>query len=1066
MAAWSSRRLVSFVSLAWLASAAPATVCAQPVLDLLHSFDSPPLYLYGPLVRGSSGALFGISAQGGQFGAGFVYRINSDGSDFTKLHDFDGPNGARPQGALVEGSDRALYGTTQQGGSNWGTVFKINQDGTNFTKLYDFDYFVSGAFPVSALLSDGSGNLHGTATAGGFHGNGTIFRITEAGAFTKLQDFDGANGAQPDGALIRGSDGAFYGTALFGGQGYGVVYRLSEDGATLTKLHEFSQGDGANPKGALVRGTSGLFGTTLGGGVLGVGTVFRIDEEGKAFQMIYEFASGPGAGPQGGLVVGSDLALYGSTQSGGAAFAGVVYKITESGGFSVVHELDGTSGSFPQPLLAIGGGAFVGTTLFGGSSGRGGIFSITEAGAFTGLYEVGGTDGAQPFAGLIRGDDDALFGTTTVGGRYNLGTVFKVRADGTGYEVLHEFARHDGAGVFAGLAKAPDGTLYGVTAYGGASNRGVAYRIGQDGSGFAVLHEFDDVTGAEPQATLLWGPDEALYGVTSVGGEHGRGVVFRMTPAGGYTRLHDFDGPNGDTPYLSGVVLGPGGALYGTTTGGGSGYGLVYRIQTDGSGFTRLHEFDNTHGAYPSGTLVVGSDSALYGTTSQGGSAFNGVVFRMAADGATFSVLREFDFYSQGGSPYAGLARGEDGRLYGTASYGGSGGGSGVVFEIGEDGTFFSVLHSFNQANGAYPYGPVLVGGDGSLYGTTSWGGPGFAGVVWRLVPESDRDDDGFGDSRDNCPDVSNPDQHDNDRDGRGDACDDDDDGDLVLDLSDNCPLTFNPDQSNRYGGPAGDACEDTDADGWMDAFDNCPLVANPDQADGDFDFIGDACDLPNLSISDLAVNEEDEWLTNAGFVVSLFPASSSPVTVTIRTMPGTAASGVDYVPLATTMTFKPGQTAKSLTVKLRGDTEDEEDETYLVQLEDPSGAALAKPHGFGTILDDDGLPRLSVDSPKVVEGFRDRELIFNARLSQTSGKTVRVVFGTVDNTAVAPQDYTSTTGELVFEPGQRFKTVSVTIRGDRLRERTETFFLDLSQAVNATIAVGRGTGTIQDDDH
>ena len=658
---------------------------------------------------------------------------------------------------------------------------------------------------------------------------------------------------------------------------------------------------------------------------------------------------------------------------------------------------------------------------------------------------MGGTDGAQPFAGLVRGDDGALYGTATGGGRNNLGAVFKVQDDGTGYQTLHDFARHDGAGVFAGLAKGPDGTLYGVTAFGGASNQWHRFRIDPDGTDFAVLHEFDGPTGAEPQATLLWGPDDALYGVTSVGGALGRGVIFRLTPAGAYTKLHDFDGPNGDTPYLSGVVLGPDDALYGTTRAAEPASGW-----STGSARTAPVSRSSTSSTTRTGPIRSARWSRVgRRPLRHHPSGRRRRVWRGLQDQRRRHELRRPEgarLLLDGRIPICGpdagrrwpalrndIERRQRRRL-------------GVVFQISEDGSYFSLLQSFNFSQRGVALRAHSRGRRRRALRYDQLGGPGSAGVVYPARARERRRRRRLPRSRDNCPTVSNPDQRDNDFDGRGDACDDDDDGDMVPDAADNCRVVHNPDQANRFGTPAATSARTpTPTAGWTRST-TARWSPIPPKTDGDFDYIGDACDLPNLSISDLVINEEDEGLTNAGFVVSLFPASSAPVSVTIRTIGGTAASGADYLPLVTTMTFKPGQTAKSLTVRLRGDTEDEEDETYFVQLQDPSGAVLAKPQGFGTILDDDGAPRLSVDSPQVVEGFQDRDPAVQGQAVRSERQDRQGRLRDRGQLRLAPQDYTPTTGELVFEPGQRFKTVAVTVRADRVREKIETFFLELSR--------------------
>lgn len=1053
------------LSIACLLAGAPGAARAQGTFEHIHTFDSPPREPLGPLVMGDDGALYGTTSSGGAFGAGVVFKVRPDGSGYEKLHDFDTADGANPAAGLVKGPDGALYGTTRSGGMSWGVVFRIQEDGTGFTELHEFEFSAHGGMPEAPLALASDGFLYGTARSGGASGWGVVFRVgTAPGTFAKIHDFDYTTGGYPLGALIEGTDGCLYGTTFQGGtHAQGVVFKIAKDGTGYTRLHDFDAVEGANPRGALVRGASGLYGATSRGGPLGYGSLFRLNEDGSAFQFVHQFDGTDGSDPVGGLVIGSDFALYGTTQQGGSGW-GSSFRLTEGGAFQKLADFDGTNGQSPQPLLRGSDGNLYGTALFGGSLGHGVVFRLTESGALGKLLDLGSSDGSQPYAGLIRGDDGALYGTASVGGRSNQGVVFKVREDGTGFEKLHEFAGPDGANPHAPLAIGTMGSLFGTTRSGGASGRGVVFRVNQDGSGFSVLHHFAGGDGGEPHGGLVRHSNGSLLGLTSSGGS-GSGVVYRISEGGDFETLHEFSGPDGASPAYGALAEGPDGALYGTTAGGGAtSQGVVFKINPDGSGFATLHDFDYAGGAYPSGGLTAGHDGALYGTTSQGGAYGQGTVFRITPDGASFGVLRSFDFYSSGGYPQAGLSRGSDGKLLGT-TYGGGSGGYGTVFRISEDGTYFARLHSFDFTGGGLPYGQVLEGADGALYGTTSFGGPAFGGVVFRLVPEADGDDDGALDSSDNCRTVPNPDQRDNDFDGQGDACDDDDDNDGQLDATDNCPVSYNPDQLNRYGGPAGDACEDTDADSFLDASDNCPLVANPMQSDGDSDGVGDACDLPNLWISDVTINEEDWGLVNAGFVVGMYPPSSTPVTVDVRTTPGAATSGSDFVPLALTMTFKPGQTAKSLTVKLKGDKEDEGDESYFVDLSNAVGAEIRDGQGFGTILDDDEAPRVSVDSPSAVEGYRDRTLLFTLRLSEASGKPISVAYATADGSATAPDDYLPASGEVTFDPGECARTIPVTIRGDRLKEPNERFFLDLVSATNATIAVARGAATIRDDD-
>ena len=237
----------------------------------LHDFDGDANPC-GGLVD-SGGVLYGTTYAGGASNNGVVFRINEDGTGFAQLHYFVRSDGASPYAGLVD-SGGVLYGTTSAGGAyDQGVVFKINADGTGFAKLYDFD-FANGANPYAGLVDSG-GVLYGTAYGGGAYGQGVVFKINEDGTgFTRLHEFDGMNGANPYAGLAD-SGGVLYGTT-FGGMPQGVVFQINKDGSGFENLHVFHGSDGANPYAGLVASEGALYGTTQMGGPFGGGVIFRV----------------------------------------------------------------------------------------------------------------------------------------------------------------------------------------------------------------------------------------------------------------------------------------------------------------------------------------------------------------------------------------------------------------------------------------------------------------------------------------------------------------------------------------------------------------------------------------------------------------------------------------------------------------------------------------------------------------------------------------------------------------------------------------------------------------------
>jgi len=378
----------------------------------------------------------------------------------------------------------------------------------------------------------------------------------------------GEDGSQPSCNLIIGSDGNFYGTTYAGGStvyddnagsGYGTVFKMTPTG-TFTVLHSFRDGsvtnDGAGPYAGLTIGTDGNFyGTTTYGGSANKGTVFKMTPAGVV-TILHSFQDGSitndGAIPNAGLIIGSDGNLYGTTTYGGPPVGG--------------------------DALGLGYGTF---------------FKITPAGVMTLLHSFTGmpNDGACPYAALILGPDGNFYGTTQGGGstfyydptNFGFGTIFKVTPAGV-VSILWSFfngsSSQDGFSPMAALTLRPDGNFYGTTAGSRSVGNGIVFKIGP--TGLTTLHTFMGGAndGANPQASLITGPDGNLYGTTLAGGSGG-GTVFQMTPAGNVTILHAFsDGSVANDGFepVGGLTLGSDGNFYGTAIYGPNNSGIIFRI--------------------------------------------------------------------------------------------------------------------------------------------------------------------------------------------------------------------------------------------------------------------------------------------------------------------------------------------------------------------------------------------------------------------------------------------------------------------------------------------------------
>jgi len=350
--------------------------------------------------------------------------------------------------------------------------------------------------------------------------------------------------------------------------------------------------DGANPEGNLIRDAAGnLYGTTAVGGISNVGTVFQVTNKGKE-RVLHSFTNtgSDGMTPFAALVRDPKGNLYGTTFWGGSSNAGTVFTVTNKGKETVLHDFTDTGGdAYPAAgLVRDADGNFYGTTS-GGEYAYGTVFKVDAIGKETVLYSFGGSDGANPKGNLIRDAAGNLYGTTYMGGAFNNGTVFEL--DSAGKEtVLYSFAATgtgDGRNPAAGLVRDAKGNFYGTTSLGGAYDLGTVFRLDPTGKE-TVLHSFSSSggDGTYPDEGLLLEANGNLYGTTYLGGAYGKGTVFKLEPTGKETILHNFTATGGDgASPAAGLLRDAKGNLYGTTQSGGdlscnapSGCGIVFKL--------------------------------------------------------------------------------------------------------------------------------------------------------------------------------------------------------------------------------------------------------------------------------------------------------------------------------------------------------------------------------------------------------------------------------------------------------------------------------------------------------
>lgn len=359
----------------------------------------------------------------------------------------------------------------------------------------------------------------------------------------------------------------------------------------------------------------------------------------------------------------------------------------------VLHSFGkGSDGQLPAASLIDVKGVLYGTTSDGGSNsnceyenGCGTVFSLDpKTGAESLLYSFGSgaTDGDSPASGLID-VKGTLYGTTTAGGStgcsgFGCGTVFAVDSSTGAEGVVYSFCNRsncpDGATPSGGLIDV-HGTLYGVTANGGADGFGAVFSVDPGTGTERVLHSFGSGTDGQRPGGNLLDEDGNWYGTTFEGGANcqgagGCGTVFSIDPkTGAETVLHSF-GSGTDGQYPVGGLIDMNGTLYGTTPNGGAyGYGTVFALELKAGVEKIVHSFGGADGLFPDASLIDGN-GLLYGTTVEGGTHGLGTAFSVDPETGSERVLYSFGGGSDGQEPTVGLID-QKGTLYGTTGFGG-----------------------------------------------------------------------------------------------------------------------------------------------------------------------------------------------------------------------------------------------------------------------------------------------------------------------------------------------------------------------------------------------------------
>jgi uncharacterized repeat protein (TIGR03803 family) len=613
----------------------------------------------------------------------------------------------------------------------------LHLQAASLTVLYNFSTSNGGTSGPQAPLVQGSdGGFYGTSSSGGGSNQGTVFEKTPAGALATLVSFNGANGAVPDAGLVLGSDGNFYGTTSGGGSNnQGTVFKLASAGGvwTLSTLVSFNGANGANPYAGLVQGSDGNFyGTTLNGGGSNDGTVFEVTPAG-VLTTLFAFTGGNGANPYAGLVQGSDGNFYGTTFAGGGNNDGTIFSMTPSGSLTTLVSFGGSNGVNPYAGLVQGSaGDFYGTTSGGGSLGYGVIFQLIVSGNSSGgppvLTSLVDPSGQADGRGLVQ------MKLTDANGNPLANTSVTVAVDANTISTIPIPGDLTSVNVLTDA----NGVASAYVTFNNSATDVLAATTQSGTQTIALSINIVHPSVAAPVFSLAAGTYATAQTVTITSPTSGASIRYTTdgsTPTETNGNLYSGPLTLSSTTTLAAIAFESGFADSPVTNG-------TYTIDnspviTSVASFSLLYSFTGNRDGFSPSSLIQGTDGRLYGTAPFGGTNYDGIVFAVNPNGTGFTAIYSFTWGNDGGAPQGGLIQGTDGRLYGTTQRAGANG-AGTVFAVNPDGTGFTTLCSFASGsnNNRYPYASLVQGTDGRLYGTTYQGGANGYGTVYAVTTD------------------------------------------------------------------------------------------------------------------------------------------------------------------------------------------------------------------------------------------------------------------------------------------------------------------------------------------
>lgn len=743
---------------------APANAKPMPVHELVHSFPLPPKHPTGHLVQDAAGWIWGTTGNGGHYGVGTLYKVRPDGSDWTEIVSFNGrqgrPLGSGPSGGVAMAPDGVLWGATYSGGKHdRGTLYRFDPRSGDFSTEVEFETLTS---PQARPTVAPDGQIWGTTMLG-------VYRYDpKTRQLAKLLQFTGKAGKYPGGMvmaeLVPDGRGWLWGTASKGGaHDHGTIFKINLTTGEMTTVVQFTGKAGAfigsQPICGLTLHEQGFFwGCTRNGGAMDKGTLFKIHAETGTFTSVAEFKPQngffPGANPETMLISDGAGHFWGTTSYEGRG-QGTIYKVhAETGKVSVVLAFTGIEGAAPGGparghLLRNGPESFIGASGFGGAAWSGTIYRVNiKTGRYTLIKDMSDlartTEGVEPHGSLCEGSDGTLWGTTFYHGAHHCGTIYKLDPVTQKLVSVIDFTgrkgQNRGRSPDAGLVSDKRGYLWGTTRFGGQADMGTIFKIHEETGVLTTIADFNvdpqKLPGGGPMAELVLDEKGNLWGTTFT-------TVFKVDP-----RTHEvktitsFKGDLAE-PYGSSHIgkLGVDGLgfVWGCSLAGRTQQrASLFKISIADDAYQTVTSFANANqgwsGWHPHAHMHRDSNGSLWftGVLEKGGRARRCPLNQL--NPLTGKI--EASYQPPGYAPIDTPISDDHGRLWGTSVYGSDDGGL-YTFDLASR-KFTKAMdftgHGAQAKAGSVPiFGRLMKNSDGNFYSVTRLGGPGNGGTIYRL---------------------------------------------------------------------------------------------------------------------------------------------------------------------------------------------------------------------------------------------------------------------------------------------------------------------------------------------